>query len=160
MAHLQGVLSPRRFAHSLRVARTAVRMARRYGVSPSRAWLAGLYHDYCREWTPDELAGLARRRGRVLSYREEQNPLLVHGWAAAQVLEESGRILDPEILRAVTFHVEGAPSLEPLGQIIFAADYLEPGRPFHFMDEPNLYRSKTLDGLYEWVDQSLRAYYK
>jgi len=160
VVHLEGVLSPRRFSHSLRVARTAVRMARRYGVSPSRAWMAGLYHDYCREWPPEELIALARHQGRDLSSREEKNPLLLHGWAAAQVLEDAGRICDPEVLRAVTYHVEGASSLEPLGQIIFAADYLEPGRPFHFRDETNLYLSKTLDGLYEWVDQSLRAYYK
>ena len=160
VAHLEQVLSPRRFSHSLRVARTAVRMARRYGVAPSRAWLAGFYHDYCREWSPGELRSLATRCGKLLSPREEQNPLLIHGWAAARVLQESGRISDAGVLEAVACHVEGDTSLEPLGQIVYAADYLEPGRPFHFRDEPNLYLSKTLAGLYEWVDQSLRAYYK
>jgi nicotinate-nucleotide adenylyltransferase len=135
-------------------------MARRYGVAPSRAWLAGLYHDYCREWTPGELRSLALRFGKSLTPREDQNPLLIHGWAAARVLQESGRISDAGIIEAVTHHVEGDSSLEPLGQIIYAADYLEPGRTFHFRDEQNLYLSKTLTGLYEWVDQSLRAYYK
>ena len=159
-AHLEQVLSPRRFAHSLRVGRTAVRMARRYGVFPYQAWLAGIYHDYCREWTAEALIALARRCGKDLSLRETQNPVLLHGWAAGQVLKESGRITGAEVLEAVAHHVEGRDSLAPLGQIVFIADYLEPGRPFHFRGEHNLYLSKSLEDLYEWVDQSSKAYYK
>ena len=42
---LQMRLSPKRFAHTLGVARAAVGLAQRYGADPEEAYIAGLFHD-------------------------------------------------------------------------------------------------------------------
>ena len=45
---LQAALSAKRFAHVLRVEETAVKLAKRYGVDPEAASVAGLCHDYAK----------------------------------------------------------------------------------------------------------------
>jgi 2-amino-4-hydroxy-6-hydroxymethyldihydropteridine diphosphokinase len=85
-------------------------------------WLAvGALHDALRDAPPETLRprvppALARLPGRLL-----------HGPAAAERLRIEG-VADGELLRAVGYHTLGHPSLGRLGQALYAADFLEPGR--------------------------------
>ena len=53
------LLSEKRYAHTLRVARTAEELAYRHGIDPARARLAGLLHDAARDMGGAELLRLA-----------------------------------------------------------------------------------------------------
>ena len=53
---------------------------------------------------------------------------LLHGPAAAGRLAREG-VRDDGLLRAVAFHTLGHPDLDAAGVALYAADFLEPGRP-------------------------------
>ncbi len=54
------------------------------------------------------------------------------------------RISDIEILNAVRYHTVGHEYMTPLEQIVYMADYIEPGRDFPGVDEA---RQLTFDNL-------------
>jgi predicted HD superfamily hydrolase involved in NAD metabolism len=127
---LEQTLSPERLAHCRRTARLAARLCRRYGLDPDKGTLVGLAHDLAREMSAGEVRELALRDGAKLSALEESYPVVLHGRAAAVVLQERLGVEDPEILEAVACHVTGRPGMSLLAKILFVADLLEPGRGF------------------------------
>ena len=133
-------LSPRRQEHSFSVAALAETLCLRYGASPQKGFLAGLAHDIAREKTEEQLLILAAADGRTLAEYERQNPVLLHGRAAAAILCGELGVEDEEVLQAVRDHVAGRPAMGLLAKILFAADFLEPGRPFLNAE----FRRKTL----------------
>lgn len=82
---------------------------------------AGFLHDVLREAKPSELRPLL-----APAFRDAPGNLL-HGPAAAFYLQRDG-VRDHELLDAIAYHTVGHPSLRALGQALYAADFLEPGR--------------------------------
>jgi 2-amino-4-hydroxy-6-hydroxymethyldihydropteridine diphosphokinase len=81
------------------------------------AWL----HDALRDADPDTL------RSRVPPAMSGLPGPLLHGPAVAERLRLDG-VADGEILGALAYHTLGHPELGTLGQALYAADFLEPGR--------------------------------
>ena len=127
-AQLPQLLSAGRYEHTLRVADLIRTLAVRWGQSLPRARLAALGHDLAREWPTSRLLETAQRHAQPIDSRERRTPLLLHGRAAAVILQENYSVDDPDILQAVGYHTLGHPTLAPLGQLLFCADYLEPER--------------------------------
>jgi predicted HD superfamily hydrolase involved in NAD metabolism len=123
-------LSKSRYLHSLRVARYAKALAQHYGCSSSKAYLAGLLHDLAREWPESEMLRVALFDGQGMSDFELSLPLLLHGRAAAWVLEHTYAITALDVLEAVRHHTLGKHGMGNIAKIVFCADYLEPGRKY------------------------------
>ncbi len=129
-AYIEEHLPPGRRRHILAVADTAEALARRFDYDPGKARLAGLAHDIAREWPLAAITEQALRDGGGLSQLEERNPVVLHGRAAAQFIREAYGVKDPEVLGAVRHHTLGTDSPTTLDLILYAADYVEPNRPF------------------------------
>lgn len=117
-------MSARRRAHAARVAELMEAWAERgkVGRSARMRWLAAAWlHDCLKEAPEDELRALVD--GELSELPE---PVL-HGPAAAACLRRAG-VDDEELIRAVAFHTMGHPDLGPTGMVLYAADFLEPGR--------------------------------
>lgn len=85
-------------------------------------WRAvGYLHDALRDAPPGEL------RARVPPALRDLPDRILHGPAAAERLRVDG-VTDGELLRAVAYHTLGHPAFGRLGQALYAADFLEPGR--------------------------------
>jgi len=82
---------------------------------------AGWLHDALRLASPAELLPLVEPEYRELPAR------VLHGPAAAARLRAEG-VTDEPLLMAIGFHTLGHPDLDLLGQSLYAADFLEPGR--------------------------------
>jgi predicted HD superfamily hydrolase involved in NAD metabolism len=119
-----------RYEHSLRVAETAQKLCRKYGVDERRGYLAGIGHDMCKDMSDELLISLALRDGRIITPLEKKKPALLHGRAAAVKMSEDFGITDKEILQAVADHTFGATDMCDLAKIIYAADKIEPGRDY------------------------------
>ncbi len=130
-AFARSSLTERRYQHSRRVADLSAELCSRHAVQSELGCLAGLGHDLARERPPAEILAIARRDGLAVSVTESENPLLLHGRAAAVLMVEEAGVSDPAVLQAVRDHVCGRPSMGTLSRILFAADYLEDGRNFH-----------------------------
>ncbi|RIH84748.1 bis(5'-nucleosyl)-tetraphosphatase (symmetrical) YqeK [Calidithermus roseus] len=117
------LVSPERFAHILRVAELAERIAEANGLEPGRAYLAGILHDAARDFTPERLAELAPPQNEV----ERKHPKALHGRAGRRLAEEWG-IEDEEVLEAIEGHVYGVHPSHAIAMAVYVADVSEPGR--------------------------------
>ena len=125
---LREELSPRRYRHSIAVAEYARDMGQRLGVDAEHCAFAGLAHDLAREWPAQRLLRVATDENWQLDELERANPLLLHGRAAAYVLQQEFNIEQEDILLAICHHTLGHPDLGPVGKVLFCADYLSPDR--------------------------------
>ena len=76
-----------------------------------------------------------------------ENPILLHGKAGAKMLKEDFSINDESVLNAVKFHISGSMGLDPVGKVIFAADFLEEGRTHINQEERNRLFLLSLDDM-------------
>jgi predicted HD superfamily hydrolase involved in NAD metabolism len=127
-SYARELLSDKRYAHTLRVAETAERLARLHGLAPERARLAGLLHDMAREIGKEELLRVAEEDGLPVGDFERERPILLHGPVAAKLAKEDLGVEDGEVLDAVRAHTTGEPGMGPLALALFVADKIEPGR--------------------------------
>lgn len=119
---------PRRYAHSLGVAKTSVALARTYGVDEFEAAVAGLLHDWDKVLDDAELLARAARFGVSVVGPASLAVGLLHGPVAAHDLPHVFRGISASALRAIDRHTIGALDMGPLDMVVFVADAIEPGR--------------------------------
>ena len=119
-----------RFAHVVRVARFADRLAQRHGVDPGKARTAGLLHDLARLYSADRLIAECTERRMPIDAFERAHPIVLHARLGAEMARDDFGVDDPEILSAICKHTVAAAVMEPLDRVVFLADALEPGRDY------------------------------
>ncbi len=139
-----------RYAHCVRVARSAELLAMRHGVSSEKARVAGMLHDLARLYTADRLVGECRARNIAIDAFEAAHPIVLHAPLSAALADELFGIGDPEIASAIARHTLAAAAMSPLDCIVYIADGVEPGRTF---DERALLWDIAMDDL----DEGMKA---
>ncbi|GAF35988.1 bis(5'-nucleosyl)-tetraphosphatase (symmetrical) YqeK [Lentilactobacillus farraginis] len=144
---LKDALTESRYQHVLRVEQTAIELAQRNGVDPERASVAGLVHDYAKQRPAADFIQA------IKTY--QLDPILLdygnavwHGVVGWLFVKNELQINDIEVLNAVKYHTVGHQYMTPLEQIVYMADYIEPGREFPGVDEA---RKITFDNLQKGV---------
>lgn len=143
IASVKPFLTKERFEHTLRVAETAVKLAKIYDVSPEKAEIASIFHDYCKYRPLDEMQRIIQSTDLpkdLLLYHHE----LWHGPVASVMIEQEFGITDDEIKSAIYYHTTGRAHMSDLELIVFVADYIEPGRSFPGLDEVREVAEKDL----------------
>lgn len=116
--------TPARREHMARVVKLLDSWAATGGVSAVERlrWLAaGWLHDALRDAAEHEL------RPWLADSTTDWPPQLLHGPAVAGRLRSDG-VRDEELLTAVAYHTVGHEAFAKLGKMLYAADFLEPGR--------------------------------
>ena len=126
--YLKQNLSEKRYMHSRRTAETAEKLCMLYGFDSVRGRTAGLLHDIARETAYERIFELVADDGYGISSIEKEYPVLLHGRAGAVIARKELGVTDEEILDAVRWHTTGRPGMKGLTSILYAADYIEPGR--------------------------------
>lgn len=145
---LEKRLKPSRFRHSLGVAETAVKLAKRFGADEEQARVAGLLHDCAREFRNEDMVKEAEKRGIAIGEVERSMPLLLHADIGAVRVRELYGVEDAAISQAIARHTVGGPEMTVLDKIIWYADMIEPGRDFPGVDElRELGRTASLDAM-------------
>ncbi|MDR2721995.1 MAG: bis(5'-nucleosyl)-tetraphosphatase (symmetrical) YqeK [Coriobacteriaceae bacterium] len=128
-ARLKERASDFRFKHALSVAETAEVIARAYGVDERKARLAGLIHDWDKDYSNTEIRLRATELG-VASDAElvESMPHMLHGMTGAVALKQEFPEIGDDILQAVAFHTSGALDMSDLDKVLYIADVIEPER--------------------------------
>lgn len=117
-----------RYEHSVRVAETCAQLCRHYGLDDNKGYLAGIAHDICKDFSDDELFDLASKDGREIFDVEKRKPALLHGRAAAILMQSQFKITDKELIEAVAVHTSGEIGMCDLSKCLWLADKIEPGR--------------------------------
>ncbi|MDR3589291.1 MAG: bis(5'-nucleosyl)-tetraphosphatase (symmetrical) YqeK [Negativicutes bacterium] len=154
---LSNILSAKRFKHCVGVSATAVRLARLYGADEEKACLAGLVHDCAREMSSNILLQTAEAFGIVVTDVDKREPILLHAAVGAVIARRDYGVLDSEVLHAIVWHTTGGPVMSLLDNIIFLADFIEPGRSYPGVDKLRALAGKSLqDALLAAYDQTVK----
>lgn len=109
--------------------KTAVHLAKIYGVDEDKADLAAMMHDMYRFHGQQEREDeLIDRLG--IDKRYKGNLKLAHSKVAAAALEKDWGITDRDILNAVSYHTTGRAGMSTLEKIVYLADAIEPARDY------------------------------
>ena len=119
-----------RYAHTLRVTRLAVRLARRHDEDVERARVAGMLHDLARLYSAELLLMECRARGMPIDDFERAHPRVLHARLGAELARERFDVRDERVLTAIRAHTLGAGTMSRLDAIVYLADSLEPDRNF------------------------------
>lgn len=138
-------LSPRRYEHSLQVAKVARDMAGHYGVDPDKAYLTGILHDYAKGIAAPDLLSLASAHHLLGHEVDRLVPDLLHAPVGAFLLQSELAIDDEEVLQAVRSHTLGSLDMSKLDKIIYLADMIEPGRDYPGMERLHCLAWRDLD---------------
>lgn len=137
-------MDERRYRHTLGVEQTAAELGALIlpdSVPQLRA--AALLHDIAKCATPQRVAELQAQL--PLTEEDLRSPAVLHAYYAPLVIrQEFPRFATDAILSAVERHTLGAEGMTPFDEIIFLADYIEPGRTY---ESCRLLREQTLTGL-------------
>ena len=144
LCYINENLSEKRYMHSLNVADEAVRLAKKYGADTEKAYLAGVAHDMVKELHRDLLEEKLIKYNRCDLLDEYPYPLL-HGPAAAVILQNEFFVTDTEILESVQYHTTGKENMNLLTKIIYLADFIEPGRKFDGVEKAREAADRSLD---------------
>lgn len=131
---LSGLLSRRRYQHSLCVAQEAKRLALRYGAEAERAYQAGLLHDICKDHTNAQLLQLFEEFDIILDAVEQTQPKLWHAIAGEGYLRHRLGITDHELLTAVRYHTTARAGMSLLEQVLYIADFTSADRDYEDVD--------------------------
>ncbi|MDO9107693.1 MAG: bis(5'-nucleosyl)-tetraphosphatase (symmetrical) YqeK [Coriobacteriia bacterium] len=131
---LTGRVSPHSAEHCRAVAKAAEELARRYGVDPDQAWLAGLLHDWAHDESANELLAQAAQLGLEIAPIDHDVPYLLHARVARAELSSAMPDLSPAVLDAIERHTLGSPEMTDLDMCVYVADMIEPARRFDGVD--------------------------
>ncbi len=147
-----------RYAHVIRVARLADKLAQRHGEDADAARLAGLLHDIARLYSGERLLEECAARGLAIDAFERRNPIVLHARLGAEIARERFGVTDERVLDAMRRHTVAAPRMTRLDAIVYLADGLEPGRDFPEREAVESLAFRDLDAAMRALLESSLAY--
>lgn len=157
IAKVKEQVSEKRFKHILGVEQAALELARANDYELEKASVAALVHDYAKERSEAEFKALIVQTGLEQDLLNWNN-FIWHGVVGAEIIKKELKITDEEILNAVRRHTVGAKEMTTLDQIVYAADYIEPGRDFPGVDQARQLAAESLRAAVEFETKHTLLY--
>ena len=157
IAKVKEQVSKKRFKHILGVEQAALELARANDYELEKASVAALVHDYAKERSDSEFKALIVQTGLEQDLLNWNN-FIWHGVVGAEIIKKELKITDEEILNAVRRHTVGAKEMTTLDQIVYVADYIEPGRDFPGVDQARQLAAESLRAAVEFETKHTLLY--
>ena len=129
---LEGVMSPKRYRHTVEVERMAERLGVLY--APDQIPLlraAALLHDITKEFSLQTQLQILKKFDIITYYSDEISPKTLHArTAACQIPEQYPAFASPVVIDAVRWHTTGRAGMTVCEKIIYLADYIDMSRTF------------------------------
>lgn len=138
---LEKRLTEYRLLHSISVAEISSLMANVYNVDPEYARVAGLLHDWDKNYSDEELVKRAKEFDLVLPDNLQNFAALLHAQTGACAVAREYPGLPKEIVQAISRHTSAATDMSDLDMITYIADMIEPLR-----SAPSLQPLRSLAG--------------
>lgn len=147
---VSNTLSERRQEHTRAVARLAVELARKYGISEEDAFTAAMLHDITKE-VPIEEQLQSLQSSDIMDEMLLQDVTggateIYHGFTAFLLARDVYHIEKCDILNAIRYHSTGRASMSMLERIIFTADTVSYDRDY---EDASRLRSLAFDNIDE-----------
>ena len=157
IAKVKEQVSEKRFKHILGVEQAALELARANDYELEKASVAALVHDYAKERSEAEFKAMIAQAGLEKDLLNWNN-FIWDGVVGAEIIKKELQITDEEILNAVRRHTVGAKEMTTLDQIVYVADYIEPGRDFPGVDQARQIAAKSLRAAVEFETKHTLLY--
>jgi predicted HD superfamily hydrolase involved in NAD metabolism len=115
---------PKTAVHAKQVADTAARLARRFGVNPESAALAGWLHDISAVFPNKKRLKAAQKLGLEILPEEVSVPLLLHQKISTVMAKQLFHVEDQEVLNAIGCHTTLKSQPSQMDLVLFVADKL------------------------------------
>lgn len=125
---LKGMLTEKRFRHSLGVMDSSVHLAKLFGESEEKARIAGLLHDCAKDIDKAIMPAMCDELGVELDDTKREQRSLIHADLGAKLAQTEFGVTDPDIISAIRYHTLGRPNMTVLEKILYIADFIEPNR--------------------------------
>ena len=129
---LEGVMSPKRYRHTVEVERMAERLGALY--APDQIPLlraAALLHDITKEFSLQTQLQILKKFDIITYYSDEISPKTLHARTAACLIpEQYPAFASPVVIDAVRWHTTGRAGMTVCEKIIYLADYIDMSRTF------------------------------
>lgn len=125
---LKKLLPHKRYEHTLGVCETAVSLAKLYGVSEEKSYIASLLHDCAKNIPENEQLSLCQKYSINLDEYTLSQPQILHSYVGAHLAKDIYGVSDDEVFDAIYYHTTGKENMSLLCKIIFLSDMIEPGR--------------------------------
>lgn len=148
-------LSVKRFEHTLRVEKVAVKLAKINNFCEEKARIAAILHDYMKEEKLEKLKIICKDVKEIKGY--ENMTEILHGFAAETTISKDFNIIDKEILNAIKYHTIGRKKMSLLEKIIYISDAIEEKRNYPGVKEIREKTFKNLDlGIIEEATRKIK----
>ena len=135
-------------SHIGRVETLAAEFAEAHELEAERVRLCAQAHDLCRWMRGEDLLAKAREFDIPVHPVEENNPILLHGQVAAEMLRRKG--LDDQVVYDGVYHHSTAyPGLHPIAKAVFLADKLEPNKAGRYAYSSEALKQRAMKSLDE-----------
>jgi len=121
--------SPRRMAHTIGTEEEAVKLAIHWGADVDEAREAAILHDITKGLDLDTQLRFCEKYGMMPDTEERVSAKLLHATTGAGMARAEFGVSDA-VFQAIRCHTTGRPEMGLLDQILYTADYIEPGRDF------------------------------
>lgn len=138
------LLKPKRVAHVLGCAETAVKLARRWGGDETVALRAGLLHDITKAIDGEDQLLLVDKYDILISDFERNYPKVLHAKTGAAVAKYVFGECEA-VERAIYWHTTGKADMSLMEKIVYLADYIEPNRTFEGVEALRVMAFEDLD---------------
>lgn len=152
IADVRKTMSDERMQHVLRVEEMALQLAGKYEADLEKVSLAALIHDIAKQQDDTEMRDIIISENLDLELLQYGNAIW-HGPVGAVIARRQFDITDEEILNAIEYHTIGAPEMTVVEQIIFVADYIEPGRDFEGVEQARQLAEESLEAVVKYQIQ-------
>lgn len=123
---MEALLYPKRYLHSISVAKLSSQLAKAHHLDQRKAYLIGLFHDIAKKMDKQELASYLKINQ---PYEANLHPAVWHQYVGAYLLKKQYQLQDKIMLKAIRHHCLGDDSA-PYSKIIFIADKCDPLRDY------------------------------
>ncbi len=130
---LKTILSERRYNHSIGTMKTAIKLAKIYGVDTNIAGLTALAHDIAKEISNEEKINYVKKNNIEVDDIEKYNIGLLHGKIGADMCKKYG--FTKEMQEAIKYHTTAHTDMSVLAKIVFIADKIEENRNYEGVEE-------------------------
>lgn len=142
---LQDSIGKKRFDHSIRVYKTALKLNKKLNLNLSKEdiKLAGIFHD-CAKY--NEMMYFEKYKQKYNLDKEIiENKAVSHSFLGAIVAKEEYNISNRDVLDAIKYHTTGKENMSDLTKLILISDSIEPNRDYNGVDDLRDIAKKDLD---------------
>lgn len=141
---IKQILTPKRYEHSVGVAKRAEELAKIYNQDIQKAKLVGIAHDIAKEMKTEEAYKYAKEHNIKLDEIEINEPALIHAKIGAQICKEKYNFTK-DMAQAIIYHTIGNINMTEFDKIIFLADKTEYGRTEEYLKDTRKIVNQNLD---------------